>query len=90
MTAPRAFAYNGSRMTAEERAEVRRTTWAGGLAHSHAAADAADLTFWREATPSQRFDAVVEMAIEAWVIKGGHGAPPRLQRAAGGVRRREG
>ncbi len=40
------------------RAEERRATWTGGVAHGFVAMEQADLEFWLAATPAERVRAV--------------------------------
>ena len=68
------------------RAEARRRTWQVSVV-THEEADAADLAFWRSFSPSDRWNAVWQMAQEAWEIKGSGGPFPRLQGSPFGVRR---
>ena len=75
------------RSEAEQRAAVRRATWQGGMAKLGGPAEAADANFWQNATPAQRFDAVVLMAMEMWQMEGHDGTVPRLRGSAGGVRK---
>ncbi|MEZ4297371.1 MAG: hypothetical protein R3B70_20570 [Polyangiaceae bacterium] len=70
-----------------QRAAARRATWTGGVASSHDAMEQADIEFWRNATASDRFNAVWQMAIDAWVIEGSDAPAPRLQGSPCGVRR---
>lgn len=69
---------------------ARRAAWNGGVAASHEQLEAEELRFWAEASPSDRFNAVWQMALEAWTIGGENGAPPRLQGSPVGVRTRAG
>lgn len=73
---------------AADRARRRRATWCSGVAHGSEQALRADLAFWQQASPSERLTAVRRMVDEAWLMQGGHGPPPRLERSIGGVRRR--
>lgn len=72
-----------------ERAAARRATWTGGAVKRDAEGEA-DIAFWLASTPSDRWNAVWQMAQDAWVIEGAHGPAPRLQGSPCGVRRREG
>lgn len=74
----------------EERAALRLATWRGGVAHSFAAADDADLDFWLAATHAERLRAVTELIDEMRAMMGEDGPTPRLQRSVGGVRPRKG
>lgn len=73
-----------------ERARERQARWQGGVARTHEEMAEEDLRFWRNATPSQRLEAVWQMALEAWVLKGAHGPAPRLQGSPVGIRRKAG
>lgn len=70
------------------RAEHRRRTWTGGVAHSFEEMEELDLDFWLAATSSERMCAVCTLMDELRLLKGDHGPTPRLQRAVGGVRER--
>ena len=80
----------GDRETAAERAERRRRTWSGGVAHSFAEMDEIDLQFWLRATPAERVRAVTELALTIFEPRTNDGSAPRLQRSVGGVRPRKG
>jgi hypothetical protein len=68
------------------RAAKRRATWLSGACSTPADKDLLEHRFWQEATPSERLDAVVQMAIDSELIQG-HEPPDRLQRSLGGIRR---
>jgi hypothetical protein len=68
------------------RAEERRRTWTGGVAHGFAEMEKADLEFWMSATPEQRILGVTQLIDEMRGIRGDRGPTPRLQRTVGGVR----
>jgi hypothetical protein len=72
------------------RAAARRTSWIGGKAPSHEALDGTDIDFWQAATPSERLNAVWQMALESLTITGAHEPAPRLQGSPVGIRRRGG
>jgi hypothetical protein len=74
----------------EERAEARRRTWKGGVAKSFEEAEQMDLLFWLAATPGERIRGVTQLIDDMRWMEGDRGSSPRLQRAAGGVRTREG
>ena len=74
---------------AAARAQRRRDRWLAGVTHTRSEALRAEIAFWRRATPTERLSAIRQMVDEAWLLKGAHGSPPRLQRSAGGIRRRE-
>jgi hypothetical protein len=76
-----------SRVDAETRAARRRATWTGGRAASFEELDAKGLEFWVNAEPGTKLQAMWDAIVEAWIINGKHGPPPRLQRSAFGVGR---
>ncbi len=72
---------------ARKRANARRETWQGGLV-SMAETSNFDLLFWRQATDTQRLDAIWQLAIDSLVLAAHHGPRRGLQRSLAGVRRR--
>jgi hypothetical protein len=72
----------------DEDARQRRKRWAFGVS-PRGESLAADLAFWRAASPSVKFAAIRAMADESEIIKG-HAPPPGLQRSVGGIRRARG
>ncbi len=74
---------------AELRAAQRRVTWTGGRATSFEELEAKGLEFWVNAKPAAKLQAMWDAIVEAWVINGKHGPPPRLQGSAFGIRRHE-
>ncbi len=62
----------------EARAEARRKSWRGGVAHSHAEMAERDFEFWAELAPEQRVAAVFELMEQLRVLGGDHGPAPRL------------
>jgi hypothetical protein len=72
----------------EARAAERRARWAGGVARSHQDLEQIDFEFWQRASPTQRFDAIRQMAIESGVISREHGSAPGLSGLPGGTRPR--
>ena len=74
----------------ESRAEKRRNTWQSAKAASHSEMSREDQRFWSSTTASQRFDAVWDMALEAWSLKRGAEPAPRLQGSPSGIRKRTG
>jgi len=68
------------------RANERRKTWTGGVAHGFSEMQEADLAFWMAATPSERIRSVTMLIDEMRVMGGEDGPTPRLQRTVGGVR----
>jgi hypothetical protein len=69
----------------ERRAEHRRQTWQGGVVKSFDDAEKMDLEFWLSQTPEGRLRALTDLVYEM-MGSDSDGAPPRLQRAVGGVR----
>ncbi len=72
--------------TAKERADLRRKTWTGGVAHSFAEMDEQDLHFWLSMAPSERVLAMWSLVEDSLALKEFRGPAPRLQRSIGGVR----
>ncbi len=72
--------------TTEARAEARRANWSGGRVPLRCSDAELELRFWADATSSQKFDAVWEMAMEAWTLKNGNESVPRLDVTCFGVR----
>ena len=73
----------------QRRAAARRASWSGGTARTFEELEAKGLQFWQEASPSTRLDAMWQLIIDAWVIEGSHGSPPRFQGSVVGVGRFE-
>jgi len=71
------------------RAEARRATWTGGVARSFEELDEMGADFWANASSSAKFDAMWQLLVDAWVIEGKHGSPPRFQGSLVGVGRFE-
>jgi hypothetical protein len=71
----------------EERSRRRRQLWTGGVAATHEEAELADYRFWASASPSDRFDAIRLMAIEAAIISGNNETSPRLSGPPFGIRK---
>lgn len=82
--------YNATMSTPSERAKNRRLHWVGGVAQSHKEADEMDITFWMNASYSERIRGVTQLMREMWLASEDHGPTARLQRAVGGVRPRGG
>ncbi len=73
---------------AKERADRRRATWQGGVVRSFAELEEVDRRGWQTTTGSERVLMIWPLTWEAMLLAGFNGPPPRLQRSAGGVRRR--
>ena len=73
----------------EERAARRRRTWTGGVSKTFSEHEARGLVFWAEAPPAARLQAMWDAIIEAWIVQGKNGPPPRLQGSLVGVGRHE-
>ena len=73
----------------EARAAHRRATWSGGVARSFAELDDRGLDFWVHADSSTKFQAMWDAIVEAWVVSGKHGPPPRFQGSTFGIGRFE-
>ena len=69
------------------RAELRRTTWTGGVATFREMA-AVDRRFWGSVDGVTRLAAMWSLVEDSLALQGHDGPTPRLQRAVGGVRRR--
>lgn len=80
----------GSVVEHEARAELRRRTWSGGVAHGFEEAERMDLEFWMAATPGERIRGVTQLIDDVRWMQNDAGPTPRLQRAVGGVRPRKG
>ena len=72
------------------RADERRKTWTGGVAHGFSEMEAADLEFWMAATPGERIRGVTALLDDMRWMRGERGPTPRLQRTVGGVRPQRG
>jgi hypothetical protein len=73
----------------EARAARRRATWSGGKAASFDELEQTGLAYWAGATAGQKFQAMWDALVEAWIIEGKHGPPPRFQGSIVGVGRFE-
>jgi hypothetical protein len=73
----------------EQRAAQRRATWTGGRAASFEELEEKGLEFWVNAEPAAKLQAMWDAIVEAWIIKGRHGSPPRFQGSAFGIGRHE-
>jgi hypothetical protein len=73
----------------EARAEERRRRLQGGVARSFAELDAMGRDYWRKASLSSKLEATLHALVEAWVLKGKHGPPPRFDGSTWGVRKFE-
>lgn len=78
-----------SRTDAEMRAARRGLTWTGGRAASFEELERKGLEFWLNAEPAAKLQAMWDAIVEAWIINGKHGPPPRFQGSAFGVGRHE-
>ncbi|MCA9640665.1 MAG: hypothetical protein H6718_14695 [Polyangiaceae bacterium] len=67
------------------RAARRRQTWTGGVVTGFQQAELADFEFWRAATPEERVQGVTDLVLE---LLDSSGAPRRLDKSIGGVRKR--
>jgi hypothetical protein len=77
------------RTEAEIRAARRRATWTGGRAASFEDLEEKGLEFWVNAEPAAKLQAMWDAIVEAWIISGKNGPPPRFQGSAFGVGRHE-
>ncbi len=73
----------------ERRAAERRNRLRGGVARSFDDLDKASREFWRQATPEVKLQAMFDALVEAWILKGSHGSPPRFDGSTWGVLRHE-
>ena len=71
------------------RAAARRATWSGGVARSFDELEEMGLEFWRNASSSAKLNAMWQLLVDAWVVEGKHGSPPRFQGSIIGVGRFE-
>ncbi len=70
------------------RARRHREVMVGGVAHGHAELEDIDYAFWERADPSDRVEAVWQLAQDAMTISSGaHDAASGLQGSAFGIRR---
>ena len=67
------------------RAEERRARLTGGVAHSFQELDQASREFWKNAPYASKLQAIHDALIEAWIIKGRNGPPPRFDGSTWGV-----
>ncbi len=73
----------------EARAAKRRATWTGAAVSSFEELEARGLEFWANAPPGVNLQATWDAIVEAWIIEGKHGPPPRFQGSVVGVGRFE-
>jgi hypothetical protein len=69
----------------ERRAAERRARLTGGKAGSFAELEDEGRRFWDEAPPVAKLVAVRDALVEAWILRGKHGPPPRFVGSAHGV-----
>jgi hypothetical protein len=74
---------------ADARAARRRKTWTGGRARSFVELEDKGLEFWVNAEPGAKLQAMWDAIVEAWILGGKDGPPPRLQGSTFGVGRFE-
>lgn len=86
---PQCYAEAVDSTEADERAARRRATWTGGRVASFEELEDKGLEFWVNAEPATKLQAMWDAIVEAWIIKGKHGPPPRFQGSAFGVGRHE-
>jgi hypothetical protein len=72
----------------DARAAERRRRMTVRKFASHAEADAADLAFWRAASPEERLEAVCDLVLEFSLMQGQGSDQLRLQRSVCRVERR--
>jgi hypothetical protein len=78
-----------SRTDPEIRAARRRLAWTEGPADSFTGLEERGLEFWVNADPATKLRAMWDAILEAWIISGKHGPPPRFQGYLFGVGRHE-
>ncbi len=61
----------------------------GGVARSFAELEAASREFWAKASYTERLQATHDALVDAWVIQGRQGPPPRFDASTWGVLRFE-
>ena len=71
------------------RAEARRARMQGGVARSFDELENAGLDFWQNASSDARFNAIWGLIVDAWIVGGKIGPPPRLDHSVWGVGRFE-
>lgn len=69
----------------ERRAAERRERLTGGVANSFDALDEASRAFWDAAPHATKLQATYDAIIEAWILKGRNGPPPRFDGSTWGV-----
>jgi hypothetical protein len=72
-----------------KRAEARRARMVGGVARSFAELEEASIAFWRQASYADKLQATHDALLEAWILQGRHGPPPRFDGSTWGVLRFE-
>ena len=73
----------------EARAAARRATLTGQKASSFEELERAGLQYWANASAGQKLQAMWDAIVEAWIIEGKNGPPPRFQGSVVGVGRFE-
>ena len=67
------------------RAALRRAKMRGGVARSFDELERAGLEYWQDADGAARLEAIWELIVDAWVLKGEHGPSPRFDGSTCGV-----
>jgi len=73
----------------ERRAAERRARLSGGVARSFEELDEATAEFWDNATYATKLQATHDALIEAWILEGRNGPPPRFDGSTWGIGRFE-
>ncbi len=72
--------------TPAERADARRRTWTGGVAHSFAEMDEQDLDFWLSMASVDRLRTMWSLVEDSLAFQEQRGPALRLERSTGGIR----
>lgn len=68
-----------------KRAEERRKRLTGGIARSFDELDRSSGEFWATASYAAKLQATHDALVEAWIVKGCHGPPPRFDGSTWGI-----
>lgn len=77
-------------LTVEQRRRERERKLVYGKARGFDEHAEQGATFWRNAAPELKFQAIIELIRDSWYLEGHHGSAPRLDRSAHGVRKLRG
>lgn len=74
----------------EKRAEERRRRLTGGVARSFEELERASVEFWKQASYAEKLQATHDAIMDAWIVQGRNGPPPRFDGSTWGVLKFEG